>query len=196
LWGHTLEVTSNNFVAEDQFGEALVQSGRTTEAYSHFVRAARLAPADPVSHSNIGFYLYQHGRAAEAVPYFKRAVTLTADARVLAVAYANLGSAYYDLGDNDKSQDSFDRSAQLNPNRFSTWLGMGLLAEREGKLQNAMLDFAVSLKLQPNVQGYLGLGRTLAATGQKEKALTAYELALKISHDLAEAQRAAAALRP
>jgi protein O-mannosyl-transferase len=195
LWGHTLEVTKNNFVAEDQFGAALVQLDRTDEAYLHFVRAARLAPADPVSHTNIGFYLYQHGRAAEAVPYFKLAVTLTTDARVLATAYANLGSAYYELGEYSESETSFDRSIRLNPNQFSTWLGMGLLAERQDKLEDAMRDFAVSLKLEPNVQGYLGLGRTLAATGHRAEALSAYELALRISPDLAEAQRAAAALR-
>ena len=195
LWGHTLAVTKNNFVAEDQFGGALVQLGRTDEAYLHFVRAARLAPADPVSHTNIGFYLYQHGRAAEAVPYFKLAVTLTTDARVLATAYANLGSAYFDLGKYSEAETSFDKSIRLNPNQFSTWLGMGLLAERQDKLEDAMRDFAVSLKLAPNVQGYLGLGRTLAATGHRAEALTAYELALRISPDLTEAQRAADALR-
>jgi Flp pilus assembly protein TadD len=194
LWGHTLEVTKNNFVAEDQFGAALVQLGRTDEAFRHFVRAARLAPADPISHMNIGFYLYQQGRVAEAVPYFKFAVTLTTDARVLATAYADLGSAYCELGNYSDSETSFDRSIRLNPNQFSTWLGMGVLAERQDKLEDAMRDFAVSLKLAPNVQGYLGLGRTLAATGHKAEALSAYELALRISPDLPEAHRAAAAL--
>jgi len=58
-----------------------------------------------------------------------------------------------------------------------------------------MRDFAVSLKLEPNLQGYLGLGRTLAAAGHRAEALTAYELALRISPDLAEARRAADALR-
>ena len=194
LWGHTLEVTQNNFVAEDQFGAALAQLGRTDEAFRHFVRAARLAPADPVSHMNIGFYLYQHGRAAEAVPYLKFAVTLTTDARLLATAYADLGLAYYELGNYSDSQSSFDRSIRLNPNQFSTWLGMGLLAERQDKPEVAMRDFAVSLKLEPNVQGYLGLGRTLAATGHRTEALSAYELALRISPDLTEARRAAATL--
>ncbi|HLZ40334.1 MAG TPA: tetratricopeptide repeat protein [Candidatus Sulfotelmatobacter sp.] len=195
LWGHTLRVTKNNFVAEDEFGGALAQLGRTDEAYPHFVRAARLAPTDPVAHTNIGFYLYQHGRAAEAVPHFKLAATQTSDARVLATTYADLGSAYYDLRDDSRAQESFERSLQLNPNQFSAWLGMGLLAERQGKLQDAMRDFAVSLKIQPNAQGYLGLGRTLAETGNKAQALTAYELALKMSPDLVEAQRGAAALR-
>lgn len=195
LWGHTLAVTKNNFVAEDQYGGALVQLGRADEAYPHFVRAARLAPTDPVSHTNIGFYLYQHGRAAEAVPYLKLAIAMTSDARVLATTYADLGSAYYQLNDYGKAQDSFDRSVRLNPNQFSTWLGMGLLAEKEGKLQDAMRDFAWSLKLQPNSQGYLGLGRTLAQTGHKDQALAAYEPALKMSPDLVEAQRGVAVLR-
>lgn len=195
LWGHTLEVTSNNFVAEDQFGGALIEVGRIDEAYPHFVRAAQLQPADPVSHTNIGYYLYQHGRPAEAVPHFRLSLRLTTDARVLATTYANLGWAYCDLGDYAKSHASFDRSIQLNPNRANTWLGMGLLTERESNLQEAIRDFALSVQIQPSAQGFVGLGRTLAQTGHSAQALAAYELALKISPDLAEAQQAAAALR-
>jgi Tfp pilus assembly protein PilF len=195
LWAHTLAVTSNNYVAEDQFGAALVQFGRTDEAYTHFVRAAQLEPADSVSHTNIGFYLYQHGRPAEAVPQYKIALSLTSDARVRATAYANLGWAYCDLGDYSKSHASFERSVRLSPNRANTWLGMGLLAERENTLQEAIRDFALSLEIQPSAQGYLGLGRTLAQTGHNSEALAAYELALKISPNLPEAQRGADALR-
>jgi hypothetical protein len=195
LWAHTLAVTSNNFVAEDQFGAALVQFGRTDEAYTHFVRAVQFEPADPVSHTNVGFYLYQHGRSAEAVPHYKIALSLTSDARVRATAYTNLGRAYCDLGDYSKSHASFERSIRLSPNRADTWLGMGLLAEREDTLQEAIRDYALSLELQPSAQGYLGLGRTLAQTGHSAEALAAYEMALKISPDLTEAQRGAAALR-
>jgi protein O-mannosyl-transferase len=195
LWGRTLEVTSNNFVAEDQFGGALVEVGRTDEAYPHFVRAAQLQPADPVSRTNIGYYLYQHGRPAEAVPHFRLSLRLTTDARVLATTYANLGWAYCDLGDYAKSHASFERSIQLNPNRANTWLGMGLLTERESNLQEAIRDFALSVQIQPSAQGFLGLGRTLSQTGHNAQALVAYELALKISPDLAEARQAAATLR-
>jgi tetratricopeptide (TPR) repeat protein len=195
LWGHTLEVTSNNFVAEDEFGGALAQLGRTDEAYPHFVRAAQLEPADTVAHTDIGYYLYQHGRPAEAVPHFQLSIRLTTDARMHALTYADLGWAYCDLGDYAKSQASFERSIRLNPNRSNTWLGMGLLTERESKLQEAIRDYAISVQIQPSAEGYLGLGRTLAQTGHKAEALAAFELALKISPDLAEAQQAAAELR-
>jgi hypothetical protein len=195
LWGHTLEVTSNNFVAEDEFGGALAQLGRTDEAYPHFVRAAQLEPADAVSQTNIGYYLYQHGRPAEAVPHYQLSIRLTPDARLQALTYADLGWAYCDLGDYAKSHASFERSIRLNPNRANTWLGMGLLTERDSKLQEAIRDYAISVQIQPSAQGYLGLGRTLAQTGHKTEALAAFELALKISPDLAEAQQAAAELR-
>jgi len=195
LWGHALEVTSNNFVAEDEYGGALTQLARFDEAYPHFVRAAQLQPADPVSHSNIGAYLHQHGRAAEAIPQYEIAARLTTDTRVLATTYANLGSAYADTRDFAKAHEAFERSIRLNPTRFNTWVGMGLLAEREGKVDDAIQCFVRSVQLQPSDQGYFELGRTLAASGRNEQAIAAYERALQISPNLIEAQRAIEALR-
>ena len=195
LWKHALEVTNNNFVAEDEYGGALTQLGRFDEAYPHFVRAAQMQPADPVSHSNIGAYLHQHGHAAEAIPQYEIAASLTTDTRVLATTYANLGSAFADVGRYAKAHMAFDKSIRLNPNRFNTWVGMGLLAEREGKVEEAIHDFARSIQLQPSDQAYLELGRTLAQSGRTEQAIVAYQLALQISPNLAEAQQAIDALR-
>lgn len=195
LWRHTLEVTSNNFVAEDEFGGALTELGRFDEAFPHFVRAAQLQPADPVSHSNIGAYLHQHGRAAESIPQYEIAARLTTDTRVLATTYANLGSAFADVGDYPKAHSAFDRSIRLNPTRFNTWVGMGLLAEREGKVEEATRDFVRSVQLQPSDQGYFELGRTLAQSGRNKEAIAAYQLALQISPNLVEARQALDALR-
>lgn len=195
LWKHALEVTSNNFVAEDEYGGALTQLGRFDEAYPHFVRAAQIQPADPVSHSNIGAYLHQHGHAAEAIPQYEIAAQLTTDTRVLATTYANLGSAFSDVGNYTNAHAAFDRSLRLNPNRFNTWVGMGLLAEREGKVEEAIHDFVRSIQLQPSDQGYLELGHTLAQSGRTDQAIAAYQLALQISPNLVEAQQAIDTLR-
>lgn len=195
LWKHALDVTHDNFVAEDEYGGALTQLGRFDEAYPHFIRAAQIQPADPVSHSNIGAYLHQHGHAAEAIPQYEIAASLTTDSRVLATTYANLGSAFADVGNYAKAHAAFDKSLRLNPNRFNTWVGMGLLAEREGKVEEAIHDFVRSIQLQPSDQGYLELGRTLAQSGRSEQAIAAYQLALQISPNLVEAQQAVDALR-
>lgn len=195
LWEHALAVTNNNFVAEDEVGGALVDVGRVDEAYPHFLRAAQLQPADPVSHLNIGAYLHQHGHIAEGMPQYQLVTALTTDAHVLAITYANLGAAYVDMGEYTKAHVAFDRSVRLNPYRHNTWAGLGLLADREGKSQEAMHDFAVSLELQPTPQVYFQLGNMLAKSGRNAEALTAYQQALKLSPEFAEAQQAADRLR-
>jgi tetratricopeptide (TPR) repeat protein len=195
LWDHALQVTNNNFVAEDEFGGALVDLGRDDEAYPHFIRAAKIAPSDPVCHSNIGAYLHRTGHPAEALPQYLMAAHLTTDARVLATTYANIGVAYADTGDFSKAHAAFDRSIRLKPDRFNTWAGVGMLAEREGKPQEAIRCFARSIELKPSDQAYFELGRMLAQTGRTTEAIAAYEFALKISPDLAGAQQALEALR-
>src|SRR5438552_15583382 len=46
LWTHTLQVTTDNFVAEDNLGGALLQQFRTEEAIPHFRNAIKINPFD------------------------------------------------------------------------------------------------------------------------------------------------------
>ena len=194
LWTHALAVTRNNFVAEDSLGGALVELGRTDEAYPHFVRAAELQPADPVSRCNIGAYLHQHGHPAQAIPQYRLAVSLTSDTRLRATTYANMGSAYRELGDDAAAQASFEQALRLNTNQFNAWLGMGMLAERRGELGNAISDFLRSVALHPTAEGYLQLGRALVRGNRPREGYDAFEQALQLDPGMAEAQRAADAL--
>jgi protein O-mannosyl-transferase len=191
VWTHALEVTQNNFVAEDDVGVALVQLNRVDEAYPFFVQAAQIQPNDPVARLNIGAYLHQHGHQAEAIPQYELAVRLGAEPRLRATTYANLGSAYSDLGDYAKSRSSFEQALRLNPEQASAWLGMALLFQKQGKLEEAISYFARSAELQPSGQGYLQLGKALAQANHRPEALAAYEQALRMAPDMTEAQQAA-----
>ena len=191
LWTHTIQVTQHNFVAEDSLGTALVQAGRPDEAYPHFVQSTQEEPAYPAARLNVGAYLYQHGRQAEAIPQYRLAASLATDARLRATAYANLGTAYFDLGDDVKAEASFEQALRSDPNQVNAWLGMALLARRLGKLEEEIYALAHFLALQPSAQGYLQLGRLLAQANHRVQALAAYEQALKIAPDLTEAREAA-----
>ena len=195
LWSHTLAVTRNNFVAEDNLGGALILEGKEEEAHAHFEAAARINPKDPMSHSNLGTYSMTHNQMREAVRQYEAAADLTSDPGLLAQTYANLGAAYRALGDDDQAQTNYNHSLRLNPNQYNAWLGLGLLAQKQGKLTEAITDLSRSVELEPTAQGYLSLGRALAQSGRNADALAAYDQALKISPNFAEAQQAAAALR-
>ncbi|MFZ0759439.1 MAG: tetratricopeptide repeat protein [Candidatus Sulfotelmatobacter sp.] len=194
LWAHALEVTQNNFVAEDNLGGALLLEGKPDEAYPHFEAAANINPRDPMSRSNMGTYLETHGRIAEAITQYESAIALTSDRGLLAQTYANLGAAQRTLGKDELAQRSFDEALRLNPSQSTAWLGMGRLAQKQGRLNQAIDDFSRSIALQPTGEGYLDLGRSLQRAGRGPEALTAYRQALKLSPDLVEAQQAAAAL--
>ena len=195
LWSHTLAVTENNFVAEDNLGGALTLEGKEEEAYPHFEAAARINPRDPLSHGNLGTYFQTHNRMRDAVAQYEAAVQLTSDSALLAQTYANLGAADRALGEDDAAHQNFDQSLRFNPTQYNAWLGLGLLAQQQGKLDEAVSDLSRSLAVRPTAQGYLELGHTLKQGGHIAEALDAYQRALKVSPDLVEAQQAADSLR-
>jgi protein O-mannosyl-transferase len=191
LWAHALEVTRNNFVAEDNLGGALVLEGKPEEAFPHFEAAARINPHDPMSRSNLGTYLQTHGHIKEAVAQYESAIALTSDPGLLAQAYANLGAAQRALGEDQPARQSFDEALRLNPTQANAWLGMGRLAQKQGRIDEAISDFSRSVELQPSGDAYLDLGRSLQQAGRGPEALNAYRQALKLSPNLVEAQQAA-----
>ena len=194
LWTHALAVTQNNFIAEDNLGGTLILEGKEEEAHSHFESAARINPRDPMSRGNIGTYFQTHGQLREAIAEYESAIALTSDRGLLAQTYANLGAAQRALGEDDDARKSYEQSMRLNPLLFNAWLGMGLLARKQGKLQEAIDDLTSSIGLQPSAEACFELGQTYAQTGQLNLARGAYRQALQIDPGFAPAQQAAAAL--
>src|SRR5581483_10962107 len=87
LWSHTLAITHNNFVAEDNFGEALVRRGEYEKGIAHFRAAAAIEPADPVSEVNLGIYAIQQHNLKQAAVRLQNALDLTVDLHLRATAY-------------------------------------------------------------------------------------------------------------
>lgn len=195
LWSHTLAVTQNNFIAEDNLGGALILEGKEEEAYPHFEAAVRINPKDPMSHSNLGTYFQTHHQTRDAITQYEAAIQLTSDRDLLAQTYANLGAVYISTGEDDRARTEFDHSLRLNPDQFNAWIGLGVLARNEGKIDEAVNDFSHSLNIQPSARAYVELGRTLAQVGHVPEALDAYQRALTISPGFSEAQQAIDALR-
>jgi len=194
LWTHTLAVTGKNFIAEDNLGGALLLMDKPDEAYTHFQAASEINPRDPMSRSNEGAYLQEHGHVNEAIEQYKRVITLTSDPGLLAAAYANLGTAYRTLGDDQQAQENYQNSLRLNSGQANAYLGLGQLMEGQNKLAEAIESYSRAVELRPTDRGFVFLGRALEKSGRRAEALAAYQQALKISPDMAEAQHAVDAL--
>ena len=192
LWSHAVQVTDRNWTAEDNLGKQLTKRGRMDEAELHFLKAVQIQPNDPVSNLNVGSYEAQHGNPAQAIGRFQRVVATTdAAPEYKAKALNDMGQAYASLGDYDRAGQSFAAAVRLNPGYFGAWMGLGLMAQKVGKLDLAVKAYSRAMEIQPEDWGYLLLAGALEQSGQKDKALAATDRAKSISLDLEQARRTA-----
>ena len=142
LWSHTLAVTHRNFVAEDNFGNALIKAGRYDEGIAHFRNAAEIEPGDPVSEVNLGIYAQQHGDLQQAAARYQYALQLASDPQVRAAAYANLGGVYFMLHDYARAKENFETALGLSSRSPFIFLHMGLIAQKNSDWNNAIRYYA------------------------------------------------------
>jgi tetratricopeptide (TPR) repeat protein len=198
LWSHALVVTRNNYVAENNFANALVRQGRIDEAIIHFRTAAVLEPLDPTSQLNLGIYAEQHGDLAQAAVRYDATLQLATDTQLRATAYANLGTVYFALHDYGRAQQNFDSAVKLKGTFPVAFLDMGLIAEKTAQTgadwNRAAGYFAQSAALDPTDVGYLLLADALHRAGRAQDADLAYRQALQLASDISQSRQRAVQL--
>lgn len=191
LWSHALQVTSNNFIAEDNLGGALLAEGQLEEAQPHFRAAAAIHPADPISNLNIAFYEMQRNDLPAAVQQFRKTIELTQDDRLRASAFTNLGAIYNRLGDYDHARESFTAAVALRPRIIRAWMGLGLAAYRSKDFSTAIMAYSKANAIQPSDVIYLLLARALEQDGRRDEAQAATAEAKRLAENFAQAQQIA-----
>jgi tetratricopeptide (TPR) repeat protein len=194
LWSHTLAVTHRNFVAEDNFGNALIRAGRYGEGIAHFRKAAEIEPGDPVSEVNLGIYAQQHGDLQQAAARYQYALQLASDPQVRAAAYANLGGVYFAFHNYQQAQDNFVSALKLGSRSPFIFLHMGLIAQKDSDWNNSIRYYAMYVAVEPSDVGYFLLGQALEHAGDTERAKLAYQQAQRSSRNLDETRKAAGKL--
>lgn len=189
LWSHALQVTSDNFVAEDGLGGTLLEQGRLEDAIPHFRAAAAIHPADPISNFNIAFYDQQHGDLRNALRRYGKVLRLTNDARMDADSCINMGFIYNSFGDLSHALESFNQATQLRPRSMLAWLGLGVAKQRSGDLAGALQAYGRAQEIHSTDLGYLLRARALEASGQHQDAQAALRAGKSMSQDFDGAGR-------
>ncbi|MGB8769873.1 MAG: tetratricopeptide repeat protein, partial [Candidatus Korobacteraceae bacterium] len=196
LWSHAVDVTKNNYTAEDHLGGALLLDGQVEVAMPHFYRAVAINPDDPDGNLNIGGYEQQHRNFAQAIAQYKKVISVTQDSAVLnagvrAKAFNNMGHAYRELGDLQPARESFESALALDSRYEMAWIGLGLVDQKSGDLGGAVQAYSQAMKLQPSDWGYLLLARALEQSGDDNAAQSAIEQAKSRTRNFENAQRIA-----
>jgi protein O-mannosyl-transferase len=189
LWKHALQVTSNNWLAENNLGTALLKAGSMEAAIPHFRAAAALNPSDPNVNLNLGTYEQSRGNLPGAIERYRAAATIARNSKLKARAYNNLGYAYRDLGSYPDALDSFEQAVKWNPEFASYWISLGITEQKSGNLKEAITAYSQGMHVQPSDFGYLLLAQALQESGQTLAAQEATRKAEQLSPDIDKARQ-------
>ncbi len=176
LWEHTVRVTADNFVAEDNLARAcLGGQGTLAEAEAHLRAAVRIKPDYAEGYLHLGTVLGRQGKNEEAVAAFRRAVELRPGQ---AEAHAHLAVALAKAGRLDEAIAQMQEAARLAPGVAEVRYRLAFALAQAGRLDEAVAACRECVRLEPNNPQYrlalAGLlrkhGDTAAAEAERQEA--------------------------
>jgi Flp pilus assembly protein TadD len=148
LWTHTLARTSpDNFIAQDNLGNALLQKGDVAGAILHFQKALQLKPDSAEIHNNLGSALAQSGKVEEAVTHFQTALQIMPD---YAQAHYNLGYALLQKGSVSEAVNQFQTALQLDPGFAAARNNLDLALRQKATVDETLAQYQQALQLNPD----------------------------------------------
>jgi tetratricopeptide (TPR) repeat protein len=149
LFQHTLNVTTNNWLAHNNMGNALARQGRLGEAANHYSQALEIKPNYPRAHNNLGIALAQHGKTDEAISHYAVALRIKPD---FAAARYNLGNALAQQGKLENAIAHYMEALRTEPDFAEAHNNYAMVLAQQGKLDEAVSHFEEALRIKPDFQ--------------------------------------------
>jgi Flp pilus assembly protein TadD len=161
LFAHTIAVTRNNSIMENNLGKALFQEGRMDEALPHFLQALELNPQFALAHYNLGNVFLAKGSVPEALAQFEMQVALEPDD---SVAQYNFGNVLLNQGLAKEAIPRLEKAVQLRPGASDSHYKLGNACRQTGRAAEAIGQYEKTLQLRPqHLQAAASLAWMLAS---------------------------------
>ncbi len=185
LWRDTLAHNPDSWMAHDNLGTILSNSGRIPEAQENYRQAIALRPNDHMAWNDLGLDAARLGHLDDAVQDFTRALGIFPN---YPLGHYNLGRVLATQGHFDEAIAHFKKSLELEPGFPAAHFSLANALERQGKLDDALQEQTQTLRLDPNfAPAHANLGRILAAKGKLDEAIEHYRQALDLDSNSVDA---------
>lgn len=177
LFEHTLAITTDNALANQCLGNALLIDGEIDAAIPHLEEAIRLAPDFPDAHNNLGTALGSKGRIEEAIQHFRLALAQVPDAPE---THFNLAFALGNNGRFDEAIPEYEEALRLDPVSFKAHSKLAMALAIENRYDEALSHVERALEIRPDdVDSRRELAVLLTRSGDIEGAIVAYRRLLQ-----------------
>ena len=197
LFTHSLQVTPDNYVAEDIVGTALLEetfrtTGQkcSTEARLHFENAVRIHPEDTLGHIDLGFCRETQGNLQEAIKEYQAALQVTHSKFLKKRALINLGGVYRASRQFALARNSYNECLKVDPGDQDAVKGLARVDKEEKmpSLEQTIAALSRAAADHPDAKLYLQLGNLQRAAGRVPEALISYQRAFDLDPNLEEAR--------
>jgi tetratricopeptide (TPR) repeat protein len=194
FWLRTLALTRDNYIAHKELASWLHAQGRNEEALEQVRDVLAIRPEDATA--NLLFGDYEHGRGdlMAAIQRYQTVALSSGSAGVRARAFTNLGLTYRQMGQPMKARQCLETSLGLVPRQPTVMVVLGLIAETNGDLNEAVQRYSGAMALQPTDVGFLLLAHALRQQGRQDDAKAMMQRAARVSSNLVQAQEQAESL--
>jgi protein O-mannosyl-transferase len=181
LWTHTLACTSDNYIAQNNLGNALLQKGSLEESIVHFQQSLQIQPDYAEAWNNLGNALLRKGKLGEAMACYQKALQLRP---VFLEAQNNLGNALLQKGDVKEALGHFQQALLINPDYEPVQYNLGFALLLSGNVDEATGHFWRALQLNPaDAEARNNLGNALLQKGSVAEAINHFQQAAQLKPD-------------
>lgn len=186
LYRTTLGRNPGAWMAHNNLGILLQESGRTAEAIVHYEQLLRLKPGYAEGHNNFGVALRDARRPAEAAAQYREALRLRPG---YLEARLNLANLLRDEGEVPAAIAAYREALRLQPESAKVHHNLGVALALTGRLPEAEAECREAVRLQPDyAEAHYDLGRILRKSGRPQAAAGEDEAALAINPALLDAR--------
>ncbi len=166
--------------AGSQLRLRLGESLSSIEKYNAPLDLATTSSLEALQAYRTGLALYRSGKTSDSIPFFERAVEIDAE---FGSAYAMLGMAYNNVGDEQASKRNFAKTAELKDRRLTQEENFRTTALYHsaitGNLEKEIAVLTLYQQAYPrSAEVYNLLGRAYALLGQMDLALHEFDFAI------------------
>jgi tetratricopeptide (TPR) repeat protein len=189
LWNYAVSVDPGDFMAHANLGHILMAENRPYEGMPELAIAERLHKYSPQEMLRFAAFEVRYGYAADAAVLCEKVLHATQDPHLTIVAWTNLGIAKVTMGEYSEAKNDFETGLKIDPEDASVLMGMGLLSERKGEVEDAIGYYSHSVHNRPTDVGFFLLGTALEKSGRLSEASAAYAEGERASSDPQEVRR-------
>jgi Tfp pilus assembly protein PilF len=183
LWADSVTKGPSNAIARNNYGMALKEIGRETDAGEQFRYAVELHDAYTEAQLNLAVHYQDSQQGKLALPHLQRALELDPEnGKVL----NGLGIYHAEFGEPEEAMRWFQGALKQSPDLAAIHTNIGRLHRRQGRPKEAVAEFTIAAE-RDEPQAHFELGALYGRAGQGQLAFTHLAHAINLDPNYAEA---------